>query len=72
MVTEAQLRDVALSRVEYDQVVELLGREPTAVELGMFGSMWSEHCGYKNSRPVLRKFPTNLTSHSQQRYTEST
>ncbi|MFN8536135.1 MAG: phosphoribosylformylglycinamidine synthase subunit PurL [Thermomicrobiales bacterium] len=58
MVTEAQLRDVALARVEYDQIVELLGREPSAVELGMFGSMWSEHCGYKNSRPVLRKFPT--------------
>jgi phosphoribosylformylglycinamidine synthase subunit PurL len=58
VVTEAQLRDVALARVEYDQIVELLGREPTAVELGMFGSMWSEHCGYKNSRPVLRKFPT--------------
>jgi phosphoribosylformylglycinamidine synthase subunit PurL len=58
VVTEAQLRDVALARAEYDQVVELLGREPTAVELGMFGSMWSEHCGYKNSRPVLRKFPT--------------
>ncbi len=58
MVTEAQLRDVALTRAEYDQVVELLGREPTDVELGMFGSMWSEHCGYKNSRPVLKRFPT--------------
>ena len=57
MVTEAQLRDVALTRVEYDQVVELLGRKPTEVELGMFGSMWSEHCGYKNSRPVLKLFP---------------
>ncbi len=57
MVTEAQLRDVALTRVEYDQVVELLGREPSEVELGMFGSMWSEHCGYKNSRPVLKLFP---------------
>ncbi len=59
MVTEAQLRDVALTRTEYDQVVELLGREPTDVELGMFGSMWSEHCGYKNSRPVLKYFPTS-------------
>jgi len=58
VVTEAQLRDVALTRAEYDQVIELLGREPTAVELGMFGSMWSEHCGYKNSRPVLKHFPT--------------
>ncbi len=56
---EAQLRDVALTRAEYDQVVELLGREPTDVELGMFGSMWSEHCGYKNSRPVLRQFPSS-------------
>ena len=58
MVTEAQLRDVALNHTEYAQIVELLGREPSVVELGMFGSMWSEHCGYKNSRPVLRKFPT--------------
>lgn len=59
MVTEAQLRDVALTRTEYDQVVELLGREATEVELGMFGSMWSEHCGYKNSRPVLKLFPND-------------
>lgn len=58
MVTEAQLRDVALTRTEYDQIVELLEREPSEVELGMFGSMWSEHCGYKNSRPVLKLFPT--------------
>ncbi len=57
-VTEAQLQDVALNREEYEQIVELLGREPTPVELGMFGSMWSEHCGYKNSRPVLKHFPT--------------
>src|SRR5215211_4333253 len=57
-VTEAQLQDVALAREEYAQIVELLGREPTPVELGMFGSMWSEHCGYKNSRPVLKHFPT--------------
>src|SRR2546423_15351061 len=59
VVTEAQLEEVALAREEYDQIVELLGRAPTPVELGMFGSMWSEHCGYKNSRPVLRHFPTS-------------
>jgi phosphoribosylformylglycinamidine synthase len=53
------LREVALTRAEYDQIVELLGRQPTPVELGMFGAMWSEHCGYKNSRPLLRLFPTN-------------
>lgn len=57
-VTEQALREVALSRAEYDQIVELLGREPTPVELGMFGAMWSEHCGYKHSRPLLSRFPT--------------
>ncbi len=49
---------VALSRSEYDLLVQQLGREPNEVELGMFGSLWSEHCGYKNSKPLLRLFPT--------------
>lgn len=57
-VTDEVLREVALTRAEYDQVVELLGRAPSDVELGMFGAMWSEHCGYKNSRPLLKHFPT--------------
>ena len=56
--TAEMLREVALTRAEYDQIVELLGREPRPVELGMFGAMWSEHCGYKNSRPLLKRFPT--------------
>jgi phosphoribosylformylglycinamidine synthase subunit PurL len=56
--TAEMLREVALTRTEYDQIVELLGREPRPVELGMFGAMWSEHCGYKYSRPLLRRFPT--------------
>ena len=55
---QAALDSVALSRAEYDLLVERLGREPNVVELGMFGSLWSEHCGYKNSRPLLRLFPT--------------
>jgi phosphoribosylformylglycinamidine synthase subunit PurL len=49
---------IALSLNEYDQIVSLLDREPNDVELGMFGAMWSEHCGYKNSRPLLRLFPS--------------
>ena len=49
---------IALSPSEYDQIVEKLDREPNDVELGMFGAMWSEHCGYKNSKPLLRLFPT--------------
>ena len=57
-VTDQALREVALTRAEYDQIFELLGREPSPVELGMFGAMWSEHCGYKHSRPLLRQFPT--------------
>ncbi|MGE5618372.1 MAG: phosphoribosylformylglycinamidine synthase subunit PurL [Sphingomonadaceae bacterium] len=57
-VTRELLEEVALTPEEYDLIVAKLGREPNMVELGMFGAMWSEHCGYKNSRPVLRLFPT--------------
>ena len=37
---------------------ELLGREPSYTELGIFSVMWSEHCSYKNTRPLLKTFPT--------------
>src|SRR5579871_111214 len=47
-----------LNPAEYDKIVALLGREPTYTELGIFSVMWSEHCSYKNSRPLLRTFPT--------------
>lgn len=43
---------------EYDEIVRRLGRHPNRAELGMFGVMWSEHCCYKNSRPLLKQFPT--------------
>jgi phosphoribosylformylglycinamidine synthase len=43
---------------EYVEIVERLGRHPNKAELGMFGVMWSEHCCYKNSRPLLKQFPT--------------
>ncbi|MEO0490966.1 MAG: AIR synthase related protein, partial [Cyanobacteria bacterium J06659_2] len=43
---------------EYDEIVNRLGRHPNKAELGMFGVMWSEHCCYKNSRPLLKQFPT--------------
>jgi phosphoribosylformylglycinamidine synthase subunit PurL len=43
---------------EYEEIVRRLGRHPNLAELGMFGVMWSEHCCYKNSRPLLRQFPT--------------
>ncbi|MCC7363276.1 MAG: phosphoribosylformylglycinamidine synthase subunit PurL [Dehalococcoidia bacterium] len=57
-VDQEALDAVALSRAEYDLLVERLGREPNEVELGMFGSLWSEHCGYKNSKPLLMLFPS--------------
>jgi phosphoribosylformylglycinamidine synthase len=50
---------MGLNDEEYQKICSLLGREPNQVELGMFAVMWSEHCGYKNSKPVLRQFPTS-------------
>ena len=55
-VTQAVLDEIALTRAEYDLIVERLSREPNPVELGMFGALWSEHCGYKHSRPLLGMF----------------
>jgi phosphoribosylformylglycinamidine synthase len=43
---------------EYEQVKVHLGRAPTLTELGIFSVMWSEHCSYKNTRPLLKGFPT--------------
>jgi phosphoribosylformylglycinamidine synthase len=43
---------------EYEEIVNRLGRHPNKAELGMFGVMWSEHCCYKNSRPLLKQLPT--------------
>ncbi len=43
---------------EYQKVLEILGRTPSYTELGIFSVMWSEHCSYKNTRPVLKSFPT--------------
>lgn len=60
-IAEGQWREVALSDSEYAKICELLQREPSDVELGMFGAMWSEHCGYKHSRPLLRNLPTEAS-----------
>ena len=57
-IADGAWREVALSDAEYERICTLLGRIPTLVELGMFGAMWSEHCGYKHSRPLLRQLPT--------------
>jgi len=58
MIDDKTLKEAALTRSEYERIVKILGREPNLLELGMYGTMWSEHCSYKSSKPVLRLFPT--------------
>ncbi len=57
-ISKEILDEIALSEKEYQLIVERLGREPTEVELGMFGALWSEHCGYKHSKALLKSFPS--------------
>ncbi|MGA9769740.1 MAG: phosphoribosylformylglycinamidine synthase subunit PurL [Blastocatellia bacterium] len=58
VITAELIRSHGLTREEYDRIIELLGREPTFTELGIFSVMWSEHCSYKSSRVHLRRLPT--------------
>jgi len=58
-VDQRLIEELSLSLDEYRLIVERLGREPNEVELGMFGAMWSEHCGYKHSKPLLRMLPNS-------------
>jgi phosphoribosylformylglycinamidine synthase len=51
-----------LTELEYQRILAMLGRSPTLTELGIFSALWSEHCSYKHSKPVLRTFPTGGTS----------
>ncbi|TFI52307.1 phosphoribosylformylglycinamidine synthase subunit PurL [Mastigocladus laminosus UU774] len=53
-----EIASEGLKLEEYQEIVRRLGRHPNKSELGMFGVMWSEHCCYKNSRPLLKQFPT--------------
>ncbi len=57
-VTAALVAEHGLTPEEYRRVVELLGREPTFTELGIVSALWSEHCSYKHSRPLLKTLPT--------------
>src|SRR5438128_7562783 len=47
-----------LTPEEYERIRQILGREPNYTELGIFSVMWSEHCSYKSTRPLLKTFPT--------------
>ena len=58
-ITPALVKEHGLSPDEYQRVLEILGREPTYTELGVFSVMWSEHCSYKTSRIHLKTLPTD-------------
>ncbi|MBH0231459.1 phosphoribosylformylglycinamidine synthase subunit PurL [Halobacillus yeomjeoni] len=51
-------REMGLSDEEFKSITKILGRRPNHTETGLFSVMWSEHCSYKNSKPLLKKFPT--------------
>ncbi len=57
-ITPELVAEHGLSTDEYDRILELLGRAPNLVELGIFSVMWSEHCSYKSTRVHLRRLPT--------------
>ena len=57
-VTPALVREHKLNDREYAEILDMLGRTPTLTELGVFSALWSEHCSYKHTRPVLKTFPT--------------
>jgi phosphoribosylformylglycinamidine synthase len=58
MISEDVLSQHNLTEGEYRKIVDILKREPTITELGIFSVMWSEHCSYKSSRIHLRRLPT--------------
>ncbi len=57
-ITPQVIRDHGLTPEEFQKILDLLGREPTMTELGIFSVMWSEHCSYKSSRVHLKRLPT--------------
>ena len=57
-ITPELIQKHGLTPDEYERIKEILGRGPSYTELGIFSVMWSEHCSYKNTRPLLKSFPT--------------
>ncbi|WP_432355647.1 phosphoribosylformylglycinamidine synthase subunit PurL [Sporosarcina sp. A2] len=56
---EREYAAMGLTDEEFEMVENMLGRSPNYTETGLFSVMWSEHCSYKNSKPILSKFPTS-------------
>ena len=57
-ITPVLVAEHGITPDEYDRVVAMLGRTPTLTEIGIISALWSEHCSYKHSRPVLKTLPT--------------
>ena len=57
-ITPALVAEHGLKPEEYQRILDLIGREPSFTELGIFSAMWNEHCSYKSSRIHLRGLPT--------------
>jgi hypothetical protein len=58
-VTPEVVREHNLNEREFAEILAILGRTPTLTELGIFSALWSEHCSYKHTRPVLKTFPVS-------------
>ena len=58
-ITSELIESHGLSPDEYERILEIMGREPTYTELGIFTAMWNEHCSYKSSKKWLRNLPTD-------------
>lgn len=59
MIDKKIIKEHGLTEKEYENIVNLIGREPNLTELGIFSVMWSEHCSYKSSKIYLKKLPTS-------------
>jgi len=57
-ITDEMVADHGLKPDEYARILEIIGREPTFTELGIFSAMWNEHCSYKSSKLWLKTLPT--------------
>src|SRR2546428_6425151 len=57
-ITPGLVREHNLTAAEYARIEALLGRPATVTELGVFSALWSEHCSYKHSKPILKTLPT--------------
>src|SRR4051795_7778436 len=58
-ITPELVAEHGLKPEEYERILQLIGREPTITELGIFSAMWNEHCSYKSSKIHLRGLPTS-------------